>query len=67
MSWKWLGPWAKLRQDVNLVAWLLEEFREIQRLQYETLLWALGVDCHVGEVEAGAAPEGATDDPERSA
>lgn len=68
MGWSAAGAWARLREEMNILAWLMAERWEIQRLQFETLLWTLGgVDCGVGKVEAGAAAEGTADDPEQPA
>lgn len=36
----WNPAWRKLRDDVNLLAWLFEEERVITRLYIESAFWA---------------------------
>lgn len=68
----WGPAWRRLRDDVNVLSWLVAEERELTRLYIESAFWALtgkrlGVDQFAKEVGFGAAAQGTTDDPERSA
>jgi hypothetical protein len=71
-GWNWGPAWTRLRSDVNTLIWLFEEERTIQRLYLESAFWALTgtrftVDEFAREVGAYPAPEGPTDEHERSA
>lgn len=71
-NWNWGPAWNKLREDVNILAWLFEEERTIQRLFIESTFWALSgtrmtVDEFAREVGLGAAAEGTDDEYERPA
>ena len=35
------NAWRKVRDDVNVLSWLFEEERVIQRLYIESVFWAL--------------------------
>lgn len=64
--------WRKLRDDVNILAYLFEEERTITRLYIESAFWALtgkrfSVDEFRRELGIGSSDKSPTDDPERSA
>ena len=71
-NWNWGPAFNKLRDDVNLLAWLWAEEREITRLFLESFLWAVTGERHTvsdfaSQMGFGVAPEGPADDPELSA
>ena len=39
-NWNWGPAWNKVREDVNILAWLFEEERTIQRLYIESVFWS---------------------------
>jgi hypothetical protein len=71
----WSNMVRKLRDDVNALAWLTAEEREIQRLYMETFVWAItGRYVSVEEFAEqakqmgfGVADKGPADDAEQSA
>jgi len=69
--WNWGPAWRALRDDVNLLAWLFEEERIIQRLYLESAIWAISglryrVDEFAADVGFGDPGESPTHDSERS-
>lgn len=71
-GWNWGPAFCGLRNDLNLLAWLFEEERTIQRLYVESAFWALTgkrftVDEFTRELGVGAATESTDYDPERPA
>ena len=72
VQYGWDSAWRKLRDDVNVLAYLFEEERTITRLYVESAFWALtgkrfSVDEFIREVGLGAAGKGTANDSERSA
>lgn len=70
-NWNWGPAFTKLREDVNVLAWLFEEERQIQRLYLESALWALSgigfsVDEFSAEVGLKHSAQVTTNDPEQS-
>lgn len=66
------NAWRRVRDDVNMLAWLFEEEREIQRLYLQTVLWSqaekrVSVEEFKRSLGSGAADQGSADDSERSA
>lgn len=71
-QWGWGPAWRGLRDDVNLLAWLFEEERIIQRLYLESAIWAISgfrfrVDEFAREVGLGGSPGPTADDTKQSA
>lgn len=64
--------WRSVRDDVNVLAWLFEEERTIQRLYIESFFWALTgksytVEDFAKQVGVGVADQGSAHESERSA
>lgn len=66
------NAWRVMRDDVNVLAWLFEEQRVLQRLYLESAFYAItgksfSLDEFAKEVGFGVADQGTADDPERPA
>lgn len=71
-GWNWGNAWTGLRRDVNVLAWLIEEERTIQRLYMESFVWALTgerltVDEFARALGSDPSLEGPADEHERAA
>jgi len=58
-NWNWGPAWNRVRDDLNVLVWLFEEERTIQRLYVESVFWVLtGTRMTVGEFakEVGFGP-----------
>ena len=71
-GWNWGPAWNGLRRDVNILAWLYEEERTIQRLYLESAFWALsGTRMTVDEFSRiaglGAPDKGTVNEHKRAA
>ena len=69
-NWSWGPAWTKLRSELDLLAWLFEEEKIIQRLYLESAVWALtgigfSVDDFCKEVGIGNSSTQSPDDPKR--
>lgn len=66
------NAWRKVRDDVNVLSWLFEEERVIQRLYIESVFWALSgtrlsVEEFAKQVGLGVTDQSSVNDTERSA